>query len=104
MQRVCGCVCVCVCVCVSCSWRQQAHDHAQWCGMVNAAEDMNEQLEADEKASKDERKQRREEGGDVLVAQERWVCSEAGCGFLAQSKAGLGITLGKNTPLLPRAS
>ena len=43
----------------------------------------------DENASKDKRKQRRQKEGALSVAQERWVCSDSGCGFLAQSKAGL---------------
>ena len=54
-----------------------------------AAEDMNKQLEAAEKARKDERKQRREERAAVSVNQGTWACREPECGFSAQSKAGL---------------
>ena len=68
-------------------WRKLVQDRAQWRGMVRAAaEDVNEELEASEKARKDERKQRRE---GVTAAQNRWPCCEPGCAFVAQSKAGL---------------
>ena len=92
---MCVCVCVCVCVCLKrCEclqdWCQQVQDQRQWCGMVKAAaEGINEEMEEEERARKDERKRRREEVDAVPVASERWACSEPGCVFSAQSKAGL---------------
>ena len=77
------------CECIL-EWCQLPQNWAQWRELVSeAAENWNEQLEAAEKTHDDERKQRREQVVDASVDHNKWACSEPGCGFLAQSKAGL---------------
>ena len=66
--------------------QELAQEWTSWRGRVNAgAEDVNEELEAIEER-KDKLKLRKEGTSQVLSG---WVCSQSGCSFRAQTKAGL---------------
>ena len=76
-------------------WRDMACERGAWRGLVNeAASELNCLLEEDEERKKAERKLRREECGSLtqsLPSQtpSALACSEPGCSFVGQTKAGL---------------
>ena len=69
-------------------WRERAQDHDEWNAVIESrVGELNVEAEELEKVKKDERKQRRE--NKLMEAQTELQCKEVGCGFCAQSKAGL---------------
>ena len=76
-------------------WRDMACERGAWRGLVNeAASELNCLLEEDEERKKAERKLRREECGSLTQSSpsqtpSALACSEPGCSFVGQTKAGL---------------
>ena len=69
-------------------WRKITQDRQAWrCLVAEALGKINKHTEVREKERKDERKQRRE--GNVPPESTSWLCEEAGCTFIGQSRAGL---------------
>ena len=72
-------------------WRDTAHDRDVWRQSVeDGAAELNYFQEEDEEKRKDELKQRREGNGPSLQSQlSKLHCTEPGCDFVGQSRAGL---------------
>ena len=69
-------------------WRKIAQDRDEWNAIIeNRVIELNTEAEELEKLKKDELKERRERM--FMEAQMELQCTEPGCGFRAQSKAGL---------------
>ena len=71
-------------------WRNMAHERGAWrCLVKEASAELNRSLEEDEVKKKDERKLRREGNRQPSQSPSAHLCTEPGCNFVGQTKAGL---------------
>ena len=70
--------------------RDMAHERGAWrCLVKEASAELNRSLEEDELKKKDERKLRREGNSQPAQPPSAHLCTEPGCNFVGQTKAGL---------------
>ena len=71
-------------------WRDMAHERGAWhCLVKEASAELNRSLEEEEVKKKDERKLRREGNSQPAQPPSAHLCTEPGCNFVGQTKAGL---------------
>ena len=71
-------------------WRDMAHERGASCDLVKeASAELNRSLEEEEVKKKDERKLRREVNSEPAQPPSAHLCTEPGCNFVGQTKAGL---------------
>ena len=71
-------------------WHDMAHERGAWpCLVKEASAELNRSLEEDEVKKKDEWKLRREVNSQPAQPPSAHLCTEPGCNFVGQTKAGL---------------